>query len=141
MWGRRIRTVLAAITTMVVAGCGQVAVDLPIDIGEDFDLDSVLDEIRDCERLTDTFIAVVSEGADQLDALADRSGGRVSQPELREKIEAISVNEFFAIAEQLGCRRIQLQLDTIDQLRDLDPEGAAGEELIDAILEQVEAKG
>lgn len=137
------RTRLAAVLTIVLtlAACGPVSVDLPVDIGEDFDIDSVLDEIRDCDRLRDTFIAVVTEAADQLDALAERSGGRVSPPELREKVEAISVNEFFAIAEQIGCRRLQMQVDTVDRLRELDPDGAAGEELIDAILEQVEAQG
>ena len=137
MGGTRTRLGVILMALVTLAACGQVSVDLPVDIGDDFDIDSVLDEIRDC----DTFIAVVTEAADQLDALAERSGGRVSPPELREKVEAVSVNEFFAIAEQIGCRRLQMQVDTVDRLRDLDPDGAAGEQLIDAILEQVEAQG
>lgn len=132
---------LVTVTAFALAACGQVSLSLPEDIGADFDIDSVLDDVRDCDRLRDTFVEVVTEASDQLDELADQSGGRVSPPELREKVEAISVNRFFTIAEQLGCRRLQMQLDTVDQLRRLDPEGAAGEELIDAILEQVEAQG
>jgi hypothetical protein len=135
---RQLSIWIIALTTL--SSCGQVTVDLPDDIGSGFDLDSVLDEVRDCDKMSETFVAVVSRAADQIDDLAERSGGRVDPPELREKIEAISVTEYFRLAERIGCERLQLQAQTIDQLRDLDPTGSAGEDLIDAVLDEVEAQ-
>jgi hypothetical protein len=132
-------TVLIIALTMLTS-CGQVTVDLPGDIGEGFDLDTVLDEVRDCDKMSQTFVAVVSEAADQIDALAARSGGRVDPPELRKKIEAVSVTEYFRLAERIGCEQLQLQTETIDRLEDLDPTGSNGQDLIDAVLDEVAAQ-
>ena len=130
---------ITVVSIALLAACGQVAIpEIPTDIGAEFDLDSVLDEVRDCDRVSESFVAVVSEAADQIDELAGRSGGRVDPPELREKIDAISVTEYFAIAERIGCERLQLQADTLDQLRDLDPGGTDGQELVDTILDGVQ---
>lgn len=137
---RRLLTSTIALTA-ILSACSQVSIpDLPSDIGENFDIDSVLDEIRDCDTITETFVAVVSEAADQIDALAERSDGRVDPPALREKIEAISVTEYFQLAERIGCKRLQTQADTIDRLRDLDPSGTDGQVLIDTVLDEVQAQ-
>lgn len=126
---------------LLPVACGQVSIpDLPSDIGENFDLDAVLDDVRDCDAISRTFVAVVSEAADQVDTLAERSGGRVDPPDLREKIEAISVTEYFRLAERIGCERLQIQAETLDRLRDLDPTGSDGEVLVDTILEEVQAQ-
>ena len=137
----RNRLPVLIIAVVTLASCGQVTVDLPGDIGEGFDLDTVLEEVRDCDRMSQTFVAVVSEAADQIDALAARSGGRVNPPELRKKIDAVSVTEYFRLAERIGCERLQMQTRTLDQLRELDPNGSNGQDLIDAVLDRVAAQG
>jgi hypothetical protein len=126
------------VLAVLLSACGSVSIEIPSDIGADFDIDQVLDEVRDCDAMSATFLEVVSAAADQVDRLAEAANGRVEPMELREKVEAISVSEYFALAERIGCQRLELQVQTIDQLRKLDPEGAAGQELIDVILEQVE---
>ncbi|MDH5293165.1 MAG: hypothetical protein OEW91_05735, partial [Acidimicrobiia bacterium] len=87
-----------SILSVFAAACGPVTLDLPDEIGADFDLDSFMAEIRDCDKLRDTFVSVVTEAADQVDRLAEASGGRIDPPALREKIEAIAVGDFFSIA-------------------------------------------
>lgn len=125
----------------LLTSCGSVSIDLPADIGADFDLDAVLTEMQDCDALSEAFVEVVTTAAAQADALAEASGGAIEPLELREKVEAISVSQYFGLAEQIGCRRLQLQAQTIDQLSRLDPEGSAGQELIEVILDQVQQAG
>jgi uncharacterized protein YunC (DUF1805 family) len=134
---RRVSFVALAILPMVVA-CGGVSIDLPEEIGSDFDFDGVIEDLRDCDTLSDAFVAVVREAADDLDRLAEGSGGRVPAGELAGKVDVIVDNAYFEVAERLGCNAVSQRIETIDRLRDLSPDSAAGEDLVDEVIRELE---
>ena len=127
--------VLAA---LILGACGSVA--LPAEIGPDFDLGGVLDDLRDCDALSETFVAVVREAAEDLDNLSDASGGLVPAAELAEKVDVLTGNAYFDIAERLGCNAVAQRVDTIDRLRNLTPDSAAGEDLVTEVIRELEAQ-
>lgn len=134
------RQTALVIGLVLFTACGGVSVTLPDEIGADFDLDQVLGDLRDCDALSDTFVAVVREGAADLDELAEATDGRVPAGELAAKVDVIADTAYFEVAERLGCDAVAQRLDTIDRLRDLSPSSEAGSDLVDEIIEELEAQ-
>lgn len=132
---------VAAMTLPMIVSCGGVNVDLPEEIGSDFDIDGLLEDLGDCDALSATFVAVVREAAEDLDELSERSGGRVPAAELTEKVDAIVDNAYFEVAERLGCNAVTQRVETIERLRDLSPDSNAGESLVDEVIEGLEDRG
>lgn len=126
---------------LALAACGSVQESAQglRDRIADIDVNEALDGLRDCDRLSDTFVDVVAKAADTVDSLSERSGGRVPATDVREAVDNIAVSGYFDIAERIGCARLQQRLDTLDRLRDIDPESPAGTEFLDEILRQVES--
>lgn len=102
------------------------------------DIDSALEDLRDCDRLSETFVGVVQTAADAVDGLAERTDGRVPVTDIRTAVDNIAVSQYFEIAERIGCARLQQRLDTVDQLRDLSPDTPAGRDFLEEVLRQVE---
>lgn len=124
-----------------VVACGAVTVELPDEIGADFDLEATLDELGNCDTLSDTFVAVVRQAAADIDELSESTDGRVPAGELEEKVDVIVNGAYFEIAERLGCRTVSQRLETLDRLRRLDPDSAAGDDLVTEIIRQLEEQG
>lgn len=131
--------VLVALATSLAA-CGSVTVTFPKDIGPGFDLDKTLADLRDCGTLSDTFVAVVREAAQELDDLAASSGGRVPSGALNTKVDVIAKTSYFKIGEKLGCDAVAQRIDTLDRLRGLSPSSKAGKDLVGQVMDQVEAQ-
>ena len=131
------RLVLLAV---VLTACGGVSVSFPDEIGAGFDLESTLDDLRNCDTLSETFVAVVKEAAEDLDALAESTGGRVPAAELAERVDALSGTVYWEVARRLGCNAVAQRLDTLDRLRNLSPESEAGDDLVTEVIRQLEAQ-
>lgn len=138
---RVLRSTLAATVLLTLSGCGGVTVDLPEELGPDFEIGSVLDDLRDCDMLSETFVAVVREAAEDIDALAEGSGGRVPAAELTSRVDALTGTAYFEVAEQLGCSAVSQRVETVDRLRDLSPDTLAGDDLVGEVIRQIEARG
>jgi hypothetical protein len=126
---------------LTLSGCGGLTVNLPDEIGPDFEIGSVLDDLRDCDVLSKTFVAVVREAAEDIDALAEASGGRVPAAELTSRVDALTGTAYFEVAERLGCNAVSQRVETLDRLRDLSPDTLAGEDLVGEVISQLEAQG
>ena len=128
--------------TMLVAvafsACVTVKVTVPSEIRSDFDLDRTLTRLDDCDALGDTFVAVVGEAARELDDLAASSGGRVPPGELTTKVDVVTGTSFFRIGGQLGCDAVSQRVDTIERLRRLQPESAAGKDLVEEVIRHLQ---
>lgn len=126
---------LAIICLMAtVTACAGATITLPEGIDSDFDLEDVLEELRDCDRLSETFVAVVREAATELDDMAASEDGAIPTGVIAEKIDAIAASTYFDVAEGLGCNIVQQRVETLDRLGDLDPESAAGNDLVTDII-------
>lgn len=123
---------MAAMVMLTLVTCG--GVELPAG----GDLDAVLDELRDCDTLSETFVGVVREAAEDLDQVAAASGGRIPAPELADRVDTLTSNSFFAIAERLGCDVVAARLRTIDGLRQISTDTAAGDELVEEVIREME---
>lgn len=123
-----------------LAACASVTVTLPDQIGPGFDLDKTLADLRDCSTLSDTFVAVVREAAQELDDLAASSGGRVPSGALTAKVDVIAKTSYFKIGEKLGCSAVAQRVNTLDRLRGLSPSSDAGKDLVSQVIDQVEAQ-
>lgn len=134
------RFFLFASLSIAVAACGGVSVSLPDEIGAGFDLEDTLDDLRNCDTLSDTFVAVVREAAEDLDAMAETTGGRVPATELAERVDVISGTAYWEVARRLGCNAVAQRVDTLDRLRDLSPDSAAGDDLVTEVIRQLEAQ-
>lgn len=134
------RSKILSLAVVLLAACGGVSVTLPDEIGPDFDLDQVLADLRDCDALSDTFVAVVREGAQDLDALAEASDGRVPAGELAAKVDVIADTAYFEMAERLGCNAVSQRLDTIERLRNLSPDSEAGNDLVTEVIRELESQ-
>lgn len=132
---RRLMFFLGLCVALLLAACGA---GLATDGESGIDLDSVLADLRDCDVLSDTFVAVVREAADDLDSLAEATGGRVPAGELAARVDDLTGNAYFEIAEQLGCNMVAQRLDTIERLRDLNPDTDAGDDLVTDVIRQLE---
>lgn len=135
----RVRTgsVIVVISTLLLAACGGVAIDLPAEITE-FDFDQVMDELRDCDTLSDTFVAVVRQMATDLDEISEVSGGRIPAGELAERVDGVVESGYFEVAERLGCNAVTQRIQLVERLRDVDPDSPAGEDFLDEVIRQVE---
>jgi hypothetical protein len=60
---------------LLLGACAGVSVEVPAEITE-FDFEQVMSELRDCDKLSETFVGVVRQMATDLDELSDVSGGR-----------------------------------------------------------------
>lgn len=118
-----------------------MTVNLPDEVGPDFDVESAIEEFRDCDTLSDTFIAVVRGAVEDLDEVSDATGGRIPAPQLSEKVDAVVDNAYFEIAERLGCNAVGRRIEMIDRLRNLDPESEAGDDLVTEVIRQLEEAG
>ena len=137
--------VVAAFLLVVglAAGCAGVAESaqgLRDRIGA-IDIDQTLAGLRDCDKLSDTFVGVVRTAADTIDELAAKSEGRLPATEIRGYVDKIAVSQYFDIAEAIGCLQVQQRLNTIDQLRGVQTETPAGTDFINEILRQVQNQG
>lgn len=124
-----------------LSGCGGVTVNLPEEIGPDFEIGSVLDDLRDCDMLSETFVAVVREAAEDIDAMSEASEGRVPAGELTSRVDALTGTAYFEVARRLGCSAVSQRVETVDRLRDLSPDSRAGEDLVGEVIRQIEAQG
>ena len=136
---RLVATMLAVL--VIVSGCAsaQESVQGLKDRIANIDVDSALDGLRDCDKLSETFVGLVQTAADTVDGLAERTDGRVPVTDIREAVDNIAVSRYFDFAEAIGCAQLQQRLNTVDQLRDLSPDTPAGEDFLEQILRQVEA--
>lgn len=139
---RRAALALAAIA-LVGASCASVAEGAQglRDRIQSIDIDETLAGLRDCDRLSDTFVGVVGTAADTIDELAANSEGTLPATEIRDYVDRIAVSRYFDIAERIGCLQVQQRLDTIDRLRGLDTDTPEGADFLNEILRQVEAEG
>lgn len=134
------RFVTFSLLAVLLTACAGVSVDLPDEIGAGFDLEATLDDLRNCDTLSETFVAVVREAAEDLDALAESTGGRVPAAELAERVDALSSTAYWEVARRLGCNAVAQRVDTLDRLRELSPDSAAGDDLVTEVIRQLEAQ-
>lgn len=142
MTGARLwRPALAALAVLALVGCTNVSESAQSlrDRIEGIDIEATLDGLRDCDRLSETFVGVVRTAADTIDNLAEKSEGRLPAVEIREFVDKIAVSRYFDIAESIGCLQVQQRLNTLDRLRGLEPETPAGTDFLNEILRQVES--
>lgn len=131
---RLLVTLLASIILLPACSTIESRIDgLDLDI----DVDQVLDEVRDCERLAARFIGVIRTAAEALDEYSAANEGQVPATDISSTVERVAASRFTDIAEQIGCARLQFQLDMIERLEQLDPDSEAGAELIRQIEEQL----
>lgn len=134
-------TRFAAFALLLTLGaCGGVSVNLPDEIGAGFDLEATLDDLRNCDTLSDTFVAVVREAAEDLDAMAEATGGRVPAAELAERVDVISSTAYWEVARRLGCNAVAQRVDTLEQLRNLSPDSGSGQDLVTEVIRELEAQ-
>jgi hypothetical protein len=136
--------VLAALAT---AGCSSVsekATELRERVSDiEFDLDATLDQVRDCDRMSELFVSAVRTAAVSVDGLAERTDGRVPATEIEELVEKVSVGNYYDLGAKLGCARAQMQLNTIEQLRSLQDQTQtpAGDDFLEELMRQLEQSG
>ena len=124
---------------LILAACGGISVQVPSEI-EDFDFDKVMGELRDCDRLSDTFVAVVRQMASDLDDLYEISGGRIPADELTEQVDTVVESGYFEVAKRLGCNAVAQRLALIDRLRGVDTGSPAGEDFLEEVIRQMEGQ-
>lgn len=123
---------------VLVCACG-VDVSLETDF-ESFEISEALDGLRDCDQLSETFVSVVRKAAEDVDEVVASTGVELESGELSTRVDTLASGAYFEIAEQLGCDMVQQRLRTLDDLRELAPDGVTGEALIDAVIEDVERR-
>lgn len=129
------------VVALLLAACETSAAEAGARIKERVDTISVEDvmaDLRDCDKLSETFVGLVQTGADAIDELAETTEGRVPETEVRNVVDKIATNEFFEIAERIGCDRLQSKIAIVDQLRGVDAESPEGTDFLNEILRQVE---
>ncbi len=136
------RLAIAVVTLLTIGACSSVQESAQglRDRLSDLSVDSALEGLRDCDRLSSAFVGVVESAADTIDSLAERTDGRVPETQIRETVDNIAVSRYFDIAERIGCAQLQQRVDTLEQLRDIAPGTPAGADLLDEIVRQVEAQ-
>ena len=140
---RRRLALVVVFLAVVGAGCATVAEGAQglRDRIQNIDINETLEGLRDCDRLSDTFVGVVRTAADTIDELAANSDGRLPATEIRGYVDKIAVTQYFDIAERIGCLQVQQRLNTIDRLRGVETDTPAGTDFINEILRQVQASG
>ena len=103
------------------------------------DLDAALDDLRDCEALADTFIGVVRQAVQRVDDF--EGAGNIAAGDMADIVDEVSVSKYYDLAENLGCARVEAQVDLIDRLRALDGDTGAGDAFIDEMIDQAQLGG
>lgn len=112
--------------------------NLPDEIGAGFDVETVLADLKDCDTLRETFVAVVRQAAADLDEVSEVTGGKIPSARLEEKVDAVVGKTYFEVAERLGCNAVAHRVETVERLRDLDPASEAGDDLVSEAIRQIE---
>lgn len=133
--------VLLALVALSACAAAQESVQGLRDRISGIDIDSALEGLRDCSRMSEGFVGVVQQAADAIDGLAETSNGRVPATDIRNAIDSIAVSRYFEIAERIGCAELQQRVTTLERLRDVAPDTPAGSEFLDEIISQVESAG
>jgi hypothetical protein len=126
-------------TALLASACSSVQERIE-SLDFDFDLNAVLDEVRDCDALADRLVGLVERSADAVDELAARSGGRVPETTIRETVDKISVSRFFDLAEQIGCTGLEFRVKAIEDMADIATDTPSGASLIEEVLRELEAQ-
>jgi hypothetical protein len=126
-----------AIVAVAVVGCAGLrgATDQLMDRIQDIDLDATLEDMTDCENLADTFVGLVEDTVDGIDAVTAEQGVDPPIADLREIVDELSVSRYYDIAERLGCSRLQAQLGLIDKLRDLEAGTSGGDDFLEEMVD------
>lgn len=130
------RVLAVATICLLLASCGG-AVEVPRSEDGRFDFDAMLEELRDCDALSATFVSVVREAAEEIDRMAEAANGRLPAAELADRVDAIVDTAYFEVAERLGCGAVSHRLDTIERLRRLSPDSESGDELVDEVIRRL----
>ena len=129
----------ACVAVLMLVGCSGLegaAADLQARL-EGLDLETALEDLRDCDALSQAFLTVVREAVGRVD---DFDGsGEVGTSEMADIVDEVSVSRYYELAEGIGCARLQAQLDLVDQLRGIDADTPAGDLFLDEMLEQAQA--
>ena len=131
------KTAMIAVLVLVLAACSSA---LDSEGGFEFSLDETLQDLRNCDLLSETFVAVIKESTDQIDDLAATSNGRIPTAELSARVDDLTQSGYFAVAERLGCNAVAQRVETIERLREIDPASADGRDLIGGIIEELQAR-
>lgn len=129
------------ITALSLTGCAGLE-DATATLKESIqglDLDAALDDLRDCEALADGFVAVVREAVARVDEVG--GAGSVATSDMSDIVDEVSVSKYYDLAEQLGCARLEAQVDLIDRLRTLDGDTGAGDAFLDEMIDQAQLGG
>ena len=124
---------------VVISACSSVQERIDA-LDFEFDLDAILDEVRNCDALSDRLVGLVARGADAVDDLSERTGGRVPETTIRETVDKISVSRFFDLAEQIGCTSLEFRLKAIEDMADIATDTPAGDSLIEEVLRELETQ-
>src|SRR5690606_41624250 len=103
-------------------------------------LEAALDELTHRWTARGTFVAVWRKAVKDLAALAESTGGRVPAAELADRVDVISSTTYWDVALRLGCNADAQRVDTLDRLRDLSPDSAAGDDLVTEVIRELEAQ-
>ncbi len=127
------------VAAVLLTACAGVSVELPSEIAE-FDVEQVMSDLRDCDKLSETFVGVVRQMAEDLDELSEVSGGRIAADELGDRVDTVVDSGYFEVAKRLGCNVVAQRVEIVERLRDVDPDSAAGEDFLDEVIRQVGAE-
>lgn len=133
---------LIALGFIVVACAGfeTTAADLKTRLSE-IDVRETLGDLTDCDTLSATFVKLVGTAADNIDNLSEVTNGRVPESDIRVVVDDLAVSQYYAIAEKLGCAKLQMELVLVNRILEIDTETVDGDLFIDQILEEVQAPG
>lgn len=140
---RRLAAAVAA-TSLLVVACGTTAADARERFEqqvENLSVEQVLEDLKDCDKLSDAFVGLVATGAEAVDQLSETTQGRVPETDVRTIVDTVSTHQFFEIAEKIGCNELQSRLVIIDQVNGINPDTPEGAEYLEEILRQIEATG
>ena len=129
---------LIAFLALTLAACS-TALDSDGGFEFDFSFEETLDDLRNCDLLSETFVAVIKDSTDQIDDLA-ASTERIPTAELSARVDDLTRSGYFAAAERLGCNAVAQRVETIERLRELDPSSADGRDLVGGIIEELQAR-
>lgn len=132
---------VALVLLLTVVGCSGLegaAADLQARI-EGLDLEAALEDLRDCDAVSEGFLVLVREAVRRVDGFS--GSGEVGTSDMAAIVDEVSVSQYYEIAESIGCAKLQAQVDLVDQLRGLDADTPAGDLFIDEMLEQAQAGG
>ncbi len=133
------RQALIAVVVLALSACSS-ALDTDGSFEFDFSLDETLQDLRNCDLLSETFVTVIKDATDQIDDLATSSNSRIPTAELSARVDDLTGSGYFAVAERLGCDAVAQRVETIERLRELDPESADGAELVGSVIEELQAR-